>query len=184
MKQLAFVFMAALLPLGSLGQPAPKEQHLSLAEQFGAQVGTLVERQLVAVGSVKRIEVKVLLLKDLISGITKSALQLEYDYASSYSQETKVANLDADEIDGLIKSIKELQTNVFSTTRKIYTEVTYRSRTGFEIVANFVLEQAKWVASTQLLSSDDNSRVSLTEEDLGAMLALIEKAKELMPQKG
>lgn len=172
--------MAALLPLGSLGQPAPKEQLLCLAEQFGAQVGTLVERQLVEVGSVKRIEVKVLMLKDLIGGTIKKALQFEYEYASSYSQETKIANLDPDELDGLIKSIHELQTNVFPTTRKTYTEVAFRSRTGFEIGADFIPDQTKWVAYSKLARADDNSRVSLTAEDFGMLLGLIEKAKALM----
>lgn len=180
MKRLIFILIAVPMSLNSFGQQATKEQHLSQAEQFGVQKGTLIERQIVDVGVIKRIEVKVLILKDLISRTTKSALRLEYDYASSYSQETKIANLDEDEIDGLIKSIKELQTNVLPTTRKTYTEVSFRSRTGFEIGADFLLDQTKWVSYTQLASVDDNSRVSLAAEDFGLLLDLIEKAKDLM----
>jgi len=62
--------------------------------------------------------------KDLNNGTSKSALRFEYEYKSSYSSDSKIASLDLDEIDGLIKSMKNLQSTVFPSTRDIYTEVT------------------------------------------------------------
>jgi hypothetical protein len=61
-----------------------------------------------------------------------------------YTSDTKVASLDSDEIEGLIKSIKNLKTNVFPSTRDTYTEVTNKSRTGFETRAYYDIGKLKW----------------------------------------
>ena len=104
MKQFNLTIIAVLFALTSFGQQAAtKEKELSQADQFSAQAGTLMEKQFLDIGTVKGIAVKVLKIKDLTSGTTKSALRLEYEYKSSYTNDTKVAILDADEIDGLIK---------------------------------------------------------------------------------
>ena len=180
MKRLALTLTAFLFSWASFSQQSAQEQQLSHAEQFGAQEGTLIERQFLDVGTIKGMTVKVLIIKDLLSETTKTALQLEYYYASSYSQHTKVANLDADEIDGLIKSIKKLQTDVFPSNRDTYTEVSFKSRTGFEIGASYNPDKAKWIAFAQLSRSDKDSLVSLHLEDFETLLALVEKADALM----
>jgi len=131
----------------------------------------------VDIGKVKGVEVKVLIYKDLNSGTSKSALRFEYEYKSSYSTDSKIASLDADEIDGLVKSIKNQQTNVFPTTREIYTEVTYRSRTEFEAGAYYSPDKGKWTTYVQLEKYDRNSLVFLTPEDFVTLLAFIEQAK-------
>ena len=173
---LLFAFVATTTI--SFGQT--KEKELTQAEQFSSQAGTLIERQFIDIGKVKGVEIKVLKYKDLNAGTGKSALRFEFEYKSSYSTDTKIASLDADEIDGLIKSIKNLQTNVFPTTREIYTEVTFKSRTGFEAGAYYSPDKTKWSTYVQIEKFDRNSMVFLSTEDFASLLSLIEQAKAKM----
>jgi hypothetical protein len=55
----------------------------------------------------------------------KSALKFELEVASNYSTDTKVAVLDVNEIDGLMKSIKLMQDKVMVIFQTNYTEVYY-----------------------------------------------------------
>lgn len=157
-----------------------KENQLTQAEQFSSQSGTLIEKQYLEIGKVKGIKVEIAKFKDLNSSIEKNALRFEYEYKSSYSTDTKIASLDSDEIDALIKSIKNLQNSVFTTTREIYTEITFKSRTGFEAGAFYGVDKAKWSAYVQIEKFDRNSTVFLSTEELISLLGLIEKAKAKM----
>ena len=97
---------ACLFSLQIFAQAPTKEKEQSNAEAFSAKAGTLMQKEFVEIGTVKKAKVQVLYYTDLISNIKKSALKFEYDVVSSYSTDTKVAILDVDEIDGLMKSIK------------------------------------------------------------------------------
>lgn len=157
-----------------------KEKELTEAEQFSSQAGTLIELQFIDIGKVKGVEIKVLKYKDLNSGISKSALRFEYAYKSTYSSDMKITSLDADEIDGLIKSIKNLQTNVFTSTKDVYTEVSFKSRTGFEAGAYYSPDKNKWTTYVQIEKYDRNSLVFLSTDDFVTLLNLVEQAKTKM----
>jgi hypothetical protein len=176
LKSMTITLMMCFLSLMSFAQDA-KEKQLSNAEIFSAKAGTLIEKQFIDVGKCKSVEVKVLKLKDLNDGTGFSALRLEYEYVSSYSTDTKIASLDKDEIDGLIKSIRNLQTNVFTSTRDVYTEVTFKSRTGFECGAYYEVGKGIWKAYMQLEKYDSKSNVFLNVEELSTFLSLVEQAK-------
>jgi hypothetical protein len=156
------------------------EKQTTQAEQFSATAGTLIEKQFIDIGKVKGITVQVMKFKDLNNGTSQSALRFEYEYKSSYSSDTKVSVLDLDEIDGLIKSITNLNTTVFSSTRNVYTEVTFISRTGFKAGAYYDVDKAKWVTFVKLEKFDSNSQVFLTTEDFATLLTLVEQAKTKM----
>ncbi|UPT65960.1 MAG: hypothetical protein M0D57_15835 [Sphingobacteriales bacterium JAD_PAG50586_3] len=178
MKKNLFLFATLIISVSVFAQPpAAKEKPLSNAEQFSLKSGTLIEKQYIEIGKVKGIEVKVLKLKDLNDNTAKTALRFEYEYKSSYSTDTKIAVLDSDEIDGLIKSIKNLQANVFPTVKDVYTEVIYKSRTGFEAGAFYDKDRAKWVTYVQLEKYGSGSSVFLTVEDFTTLLDLVEQAK-------
>ncbi len=179
MKKLTTLFLAILIACVTFGQET-KEKQLSNADQFSAKAGTLIEKQFIDIGIVKGVEVKVLKLKDLNDGTMRTALRLEYEYKSSYTSDTKIASLDSDEIDGLIKSINNLQANVFTSTRETYTEVTFKSRTGFEAGAYYDIDKGKWTAYIQLEKYDSKSSVFMNTEDFVTLLSLIEKAKSKM----
>ncbi len=180
MKKITTLLIGQLFLIGLAFGQAKVEKQTTQAEQFSATAGTLIEKQFVDIGKVKGISVQVMKLKDLNSGTAKSALRFEYEYKSSYTSDTKIGTLDLDEIDGLIKSMNNLKTNVFSSTRDIYTEVTFKSRTGFEAGAYYDVDKKKWSAYVQIEKYDKNSIVFLTTDDFNALLALVEQAKTKM----
>lgn len=157
-----------------------KEVQTTLAEQFSSQAGILIEKQFIDIGKVKGISVQVMKVKDLNDGSSKSALRFEYEYKSSYSTDTKIATLDLDEIDGLLKSMNSLITNVFPSTREVYTEVTFISRTGFKAGAYYDNERKRWTPYFKLEKFDSNSSVYVSNEDFSNLLKLIEEAKAKM----
>ena len=178
MKKLLFVLISILMFSVSYGQTDTKEKELSNAEKFSSKAGTLIQKQFIDVGTINKAEVKVIHYTDLISNETVSSVRFEYEVASSYSTDPKIASLDADEIDGLIKSIRMMQEKVFAMTPTNYTEVTYRSRGGFE--AGCYWSKGDWATYLKLEKYDGKSYVFLKKDDFLVLLALLEKAKTML----
>ncbi len=164
----------------SFGQS--KEKELTQAEQFSSQAGTLIERQFIDVGKIKGLSIRVLKSKDINRepSTESSALRFEYEHKGTYVTDTKISSLDIDEIDGLIKSIKNLQNNIFPSTKVVYTEISFKSRTGFEAGAYFVTDKNKWSPYVQVKKFDNNSMVYLSIEDFNSLLNMVEQAKAIM----
>ena len=179
MKKITALLLGIMLT-GFAYSQEKKEKTTTQAEQFSAQAGTLIEKQIVDIGTVKGISVQVMKLKDINSGTSKTALRFEFEYKDSYTSRTKIATLDLDEIEGLLKSMNNLITNVFTSTRDVYTEVTFRSRTGFEAGTYYDIDKKKWTAYVQLEKYDNDSEVFLTTDDFAIMLKLVEQAKTKM----
>lgn len=178
MKNLLLVLLSFLAFNLSYGQTDSKEKELSNAEKFSSKSGTLIEKEFLDVGTLKKAEIKVIHYTDLISNESVSALRFEYEVAGSYSSDTKIASLDADEIDGLIKSIKMMQEKVFTSSPTNYTEVTYKSRGGFE--AGCYWSKGDWATYLKLEKYDSKSYVFLKKDDFPELLTLLEKVKTLM----
>ena len=83
MKHLTTILFTILIASAAVYGQDTKEKQLSNADQFSAKAGTLIENQFIDIGQVKGVQVKVLKLKDLNDGTTKTALRLEYEYKSS-----------------------------------------------------------------------------------------------------
>ena len=178
MKKLLFVIISILTFSVSYGQTDTKEKELSNAEKFSLKAGTLIQKEFIDVGTINKLKVQVIHYTDLVSNETVSSVRFEYEVASSYSTDPKIASLDADEIDGLIKSIRMMQEKVFAMTPTNYTEVTYRSRGGFE--AGCYWSKGDWATYLKLEKYDGKSYVFLKKDDFLALLALLEKAKTML----
>lgn len=152
------------------------ESETSNAEKFSAKAGSLIKKEYIDIGKVKSVEIKVLHYSDLITNQNTSAVKLEYEYTSSYSTDTKIAVLDADEIDAVIKSIKIIQEKISVETPVNYTEIAFSTRDGFQCGCFF--SKGKWSAYMKLEKYDGNSYVFLDKELLGSLLATIESAKQ------
>jgi len=172
MKKITSLIIGLLMTSFAFSQEKIEKQ-TTQAEQFSATSGTLIEKQFIDIGKFKGVTVQVIKFKDLNDETSKSALRFEYEYKSSYSSDTKIATLDLDEIDGLIKSINNLKTAVFSSIREVYTEVTFTSRTGFKAGAYYDVDKAKWVTFIKLEKFDNDSQLFLTTEDFATMLNLV-----------
>jgi len=170
------VVVLALMWLPVLGWGQEKTSTLSKADQFSAQAGKLIEKQFIDVGKIKGVEIDVVKFKDLLSNTSVSSLRFEYTVKATYTTDTKRASLDLDEIDGLVKSIKLLQTEVIPSKRDTYTEVTFSSRTGLQAGAYFDVKKSSWEGYLQIEKHDSKSLVFLTVDDLGELARLIESA--------
>lgn len=152
-----------------------KEQELSNAEKFSAKAGALIQKEFVEIGSVREAKISVIYFTDLITNTKQSALKFEYESVGKYSTDTKSALLDADEVDGLIKSIKIIQEKIFPSTATNYTEVSFKSRGGFD--AGCFWSKGSWSTYLKLEKYDKDSYVFLGKEDFTTLLGLLEQAK-------
>lgn len=170
---LAMILMVTMTFAQQVGKV--KEQNISNAEKFSDRAGSLIQKEFIDIGSLKKCDIQIARFTDLIGGQTSSAVRFEYEYKSSYSSDTKVALLDEDEIDGLIKSIKIIQGKVLPTTPTNYTEVSFKSRSGF--MAGCFSEKKSWTSYMKLDKYDSNSYVFMDKDDLSKLLELMEQAK-------
>ncbi len=156
-------------------QAASKEKEQSNAEIFSAKSGALMQKEFIDLDKIKSCEIQVIHFTDLISGSKESGLKFSMDVASSYSTDTKSAMLDSDEIEGLMKSIRLIQEKVLVTTPSTYTEVYYRSRSGFE--AGCFTSKGSWSCYLKLERYDSKSYVWINAEELTSLYTILEQAK-------
>jgi hypothetical protein len=154
------------------------EKNLSKSEEFSQKAGLLVERNFIDIGSVQGVQIQVMKVKDLISGTEFKSLRFEYVFKSSYSTDTKIAVLDSDEIEGLIKSLNFIKTNVHNSTRDSYSEITFTSRTGFK--AGCYWDSGKWKNFMKLEKFDSKSSVYFGQNEFNSLITYIEQASFIM----
>jgi hypothetical protein len=135
-----------------------------------------MERKFIDIGKLRDIKIQVMVITDLMANAKISGVRFEVEKAGRYTSDTKIAFLDRDEVDGLIKSIGILKSSVFNSTRDSYTEVEFRSRSGFEAGAYF--SEGKWKTFVRLERFDRDSYVFLSPEDFDTLAALLAQAKE------
>jgi hypothetical protein len=155
-----------------------KEKELSNAEKFSAKSGVLIKKEYVEINVLKSASFKVVIYSDLMNNTKASALRIEYETANKYSTDTKIAVLDADEIVGFIASIKLIREKIFTSSPVIYTEVTFKSRSGFE--AGCYWSKDKWNTYLKLEKYDKDSYIFLDKDDFEPLLTILEQAKVTM----
>jgi hypothetical protein len=178
MKKFILLLALITLTIQSKSQNSSKEKELSNAEIFSAKSGALMQKEFIDLDKLKSCEIQVLHFTDLISGSKESGLKFSLEVSSSYSTDTKSAMLDADEIDGLMKSIKLIQDKVLNTNPPTYTEVYYRSRSGFE--AGCFTSKGAWSCYLKLEKYDSKSYVWINTEELIKLYNILEQAKPKM----
>jgi hypothetical protein len=122
------------------------EEKLSNVEKFSEQAGSLLEKTFLKIGSVKTLEVVVLKVKDINTGKGFSALRFEYELP--YTKDQKINAVDQDEVDALTKSMNAMFA-IFNTTKENYTEVVFKSRSGFKIGSYYSSEKTAPISSSK-----------------------------------
>jgi hypothetical protein len=173
MKKAIILLVIAFISFSVYSQSKDKE--LSNAEVFSAKAGALMQKEFVDIGNLKKCKIQVVYFTDLISNTKQSALRFEYEVASTYSSDTKMATLDPDEVDGLMKSIKLMQDKIIPTNPINYTEVYYRTRGGFE--GGCFKSKDSWSTYLKLQKFDSKSYVFLNIDDLATLYTYLEQAK-------
>lgn len=175
-KNLIMLVIVSLIALNVNAQD--NKTASSNAEKFSSKEGTLIKKEFEDVGSLKGCKIQIVTYTDMILGVSQSAVRFEYEVASSYSSDTKIAVIDADELEGLLKSIKIMMDSVVNTFPQIYTEVSFKSRGGFE--AGCFYSKEKWSTYLKLEKYDSKSYVWLSKDDLVALNSILNKAKLLL----
>jgi hypothetical protein len=167
-------FLLLITPLFAISQ---KEQSVkSKLETFGEKSGTLIQKTYIDVGKVNSLVVQILTIENLTDNTKISGLVFEASVYSSLGSDTKRCFLDADEVEGLIKSLTYFKDKIFPTSPANYTETGFTSRTGFEATA-FQDNKKKWSIALKLEKYDSRSSVYFKDGDLNELIAVIEKAK-------
>ncbi|MFB9862174.1 hypothetical protein EFA69_15765 [Rufibacter immobilis] len=174
-KFLLIVALGAMSALNGYAQDKTLSQ--SKADAFSAKAGTLIEKEYINVGKFKTVEVQVMVLKDLTASTKTSAIRFLTTVGTGNNSSIKGGAVDADELDVLIKSLKQIQSSILNSSRTNYTEVSFKSRSGFETGCYYRTDKKAWAAFIKLSKIDPNSMVLMTSDELGQMLTVLEQAK-------
>ena len=174
MKKIILALTIGFLFFTSYAQTKDNEQ--SKAELFSEKTGTLIQKEFVDIGTLKKCKIQVVHFTDLITNTEQSAIKFEYELASGTSTETKSTFLDADELDGLMKSVKIIQEKINSKKTTNYTEIYFRSRGGFE--TGCIQNEGVWTIYLILQKLDGERYIWITIADLPMLYTFLEQAKE------
>lgn len=161
----------------SQASQAQTAKESSNAEQFSERSGSLIETQFIEIGTVRKCHIQVVYFTDLTSNTKQSAVRFENEYVGRYNSDTKVAILDADEIDGLIKSIRLLQNKITAAIPNDYTEIAFKSRSGFSAGCFSDKKNSSWSSFMKLEKFDSDSYIWMNSDDLPQLLSLLEQAQ-------
>jgi len=171
----SLLIIILVLPSFIFGQKEAVQKQQSNAEKFSDKAGTLIQKEYEPIGDVAKCKIQVLTFKDLLDGHKVTAIQFEYEYHASYGSDTKLAVLDADEVDACLASIKMIREKVMPLKANKYTEVSFKSRSGFE--AGCFSKKDKWSGYMKLSKYDSNSFVFFEEGDFSMLYSLLQSAK-------
>lgn len=158
----------------ALAQTTGKE--LSNAEKFSAKNGRLLKREFVDVGEVNGAKIQVLYITDMSDNQKISCVRFEQE---RYGERTRIATIDSDELDGLIKALKIMQEKVFATTPTTYTEVEFKSRGDFEAGCYFSGDEwSVYISIDRYALSGKN--IKIYRERFAEFIGLLEQAKAKM----
>lgn len=176
MKQ--FLISLFFVPLISFSQTTEKknDQTKSKLEVFSLKTGSLIKKEFIDIGEVKKVEIKNLIITDLLTKTEVKGIKMETSVYKSYGSTTKSCFLDADEIDGFIKSGKLLLQELATSKTDNYTEYQFTSRDGFQSGA-YISDKKEWKYFLKLDEYDSDSYVWLSKDDFEKMMNAIESAK-------
>lgn len=146
-------------------------------DSFSLASGTFNERQFIHVGNISGIEVQIITVTNLISNERVAGLHFEAVTSMWGVMRTGTANLDADEIDGLIRSFKYIKSNVINNKTNDYTEYNYTSKGYFEAGCFSQKKQGGWKLYIQLDKFNDQSIISLSIDNIDDLIKFLEDAK-------
>ena len=146
----------------------------SLIEKISQKSGSLIKKEFENIGSIKGQNLSIDLLR--ISSLSEPSLKqingCRIEVTNTYS--TYTAFLDADELGALINAMRIIQTTVFPDTATKYTEVIFKSKSGFQIGCYFDVKAKEWSAFVQVVTYTDKSIVFLAPSDFTKLAGLIQ----------
>jgi hypothetical protein len=176
MKQLMLLLF--LLPVWAFSQTTERksESEKSKLETFSLKTGSLIKKEFTKIDEIKKVEIQTLVITDLLSKTSTKGIKLETSVSKSYGSSTKACFLDADEIDGFVRSGQLLLQELATAKSDNYIEYQYTSRDGFQSGA-YSNDKKEWSYFLKLEKFDGDSYVFLSKADFEKIIAAIETAK-------
>ncbi|HWK58703.1 MAG TPA: hypothetical protein VNQ80_15275 [Parapedobacter sp.] len=171
----SIILALVALPLLAISQEAEKKTDDSKLAEFSAKTGTLIQKQHTDIGKLASVKFESAVITNLITGEVLKGLRLEKTSSKQYGRDA-YAFIDADEIDGLLKSIEIIRDKVIPSTPTAYTEVSFKGRSGFE-AGCFFNDKSEWRSYLQVDKYNSDSVVFFSANELNELKALLEKAK-------
>jgi len=175
LNKIGLAAISVCLSLISVGQDVAKDAK-SKAQEFSSSSGKLIEKEWARLGAIKDMKVSAVRYRDLITANSVSAMRIEMDVKDKYTTDTKIAEVDKDEIDGLLKSLDIIKREVSTTKRERYTEIVFTSRTGFQAGCYYEDQKGVWSVFVKIERFDKDSYVFMTPEDLDGLILLVKGA--------
>lgn len=150
-------------------------ENQSNADKFSKRSGTLISTEFINLGIVGDLKLVLIVLRDLITNQEEKAIRFEYDYYNGYDDypDTKIASLDRDELEGLIKSLEMIVSRVFQTVPANYMEVNFISRSGMN--AGCYFSKNNWEFYVKISQHDGNSFVFMNKNYAQSLLNILKQ---------
>jgi hypothetical protein len=126
------------------------------------------------IGKVGSTTVKTAVITNLLTSDKSKGIRIEKPSTKQYGSDA-IAFIDEDEIDGLLKSIQLIKEEIAPVVPSDYTEVSFKSRSGFE--AGCFVSKEKWSYYLKIDKYNSDSYHFLKDGDLDKFESLIKEAK-------
>ncbi len=149
----------------------------SLTEQFANQTGVLISKQYVELGFMDLIDFRLVKMKNNFTNDTAFGVRLEYLPGNELISSVKVAYIDDDEIDGLIRAIDIFQSSILNYRYAYAADFTFRCRSGLVVGYYYEAEKAKWDPFIQIQYKDPQSTIRVENDNFDYLKKLLKDAK-------
>jgi hypothetical protein len=169
----AIAAVAMVVP--ATAQDTIKQEQKSNWEALSAQDGVLLRKEFIRVGTFKKCNIEAAMLTDLSSSRDIKGIRFSYEVTKQYTTGTKVAFLDVDELDALLRSIALIIEEILPSAPENYVEVAFTSRGGF--AAGCYYTSGKWTGFMKLERFDGDSFIWFDSSTYGELLAILQQVK-------
>jgi len=179
-KQITLLFATfiAFMPLTLLSQGAKEVKEVSeksKIENFSLKTGSLIKKDFLEIGTVKGVEVQIVILSDILANTKLSGIKLMASVYKSYGSSDKSCFLDVDEVEAFVKSGKYLSESLNEKADN-YIEYQFTSRDGFQAGA-YSDKKDSWKYYLKLEKYDSDSYVFMNKDDFQKLIELVNSAK-------
>jgi len=175
MKQLLLFIIILIISINAYSQG---KSEMSNADIFLSQNGYLFEKQFIEIGKFKKVEVNDIIVKSINGDDNINSIRLSFDGVSKYSaKKTYYASIDEDEIDDIIIVLDYISKRLNEPFPQKYTELIYKSRSGFSIFAYTKKRMENWQIGLQLDQYEEYSLIYFLEPEIKEFKEIILKAQ-------
>lgn len=175
---IVFIIICAIV-----AQAFSQEKPQSKTEAFANQTGVLIEKKFIELGYLDQADVRLQKMKNLSNRQTAYGMRFEYLPGNEVVSNVRIAYIDSDEMDELVKAIAIIHSDIVNKKPKELNEITFVCRSGLVVGYFFDITKNKWILYIQLQQGDSRSTIKIGDNGFKQLLDFIKEAKaEAMEQ--